>query len=92
MKLLLSTLLLLTGCTEQTYKAGDCLSVHSREYDFSKEPWGGYATVRIEMVGKKEYLVKKWDEGFHRWATRETTISMQPETEYYERRPCPRKD
>lgn len=93
MKLLLSTLLLLAGCTEQTYKPGDCLSVHSFKYkDGSEEPWDGESTVRIEMIGKKEYLVKGWSRDSKRWMTFETTIPIHSETEHYELRPCPRRD
>lgn len=81
----------MTGCTDQTFKAGDCLAVHSWR-DVPGEPWDGRVTVRVEMVGKKEYLVKEWQKVINEWESRESTIPINPETVYYERRPCPRKD
>lgn len=90
LQLLLLTLLLLAGCTEQTYTAGDCLSV--RYFSSREDSLANRTTVRIEMVGKSEYLVRTWHPDYVRWERGETTIPIHPETTAYERRPCPRED
>lgn len=89
MRIQAAILLLLVGCTEQGYKAGDCLRVYIGQPNEHRELWED-TIMQIEMVGKEVYQVRMWLGEREKWDFSKKTIPVRPEFLHYERRDCPR--